>query len=776
MPDIMSVEEVFADLNEGLAAVRATLERQGLDAALRLLVRLREQFPQSLAPTHQANALLLEAGRLDEADAWLGEARNRFPHDIGLASHYARLAQRRRDTDEAVRRWQAVRDQFPDDPAGHICLATALREYGRFEASESAAAAGLLRFPNDPTLLVEYAFAAHMRLDWATAADRWKAARTQQPDHNIGYVLGAQCLRNLGQVDAAEAVLRTAIERFPDNAASLVEFAWTAHVRRDWTAAMDRWDAVAARFPNEVARYTGAGQALRELKRFDEAEALLTEAVTRYPNEIGPLIEYGGLAHHRRDWPEAVRRWARLRERHPQYPGGYQASASALREAGQLDEAEALLAAAVPRFPTHLAMLLEHGLTAQARLDWPAAVQRWERVRQVTPDNVTAYTGGALALRELGQPDAAEALLQDAIQRLADAQQPFLDYAEMATKRGDWDIALQRLTDAKQRFPNDARILKALHEAQYRVGPGAADLAAAHESPQAIEADGDMREIVSMFASLGGEPRGCEFGEVQRSYGAEPLDLLRWTHSPPEGLIAALECRFEGVGEPEQTEVFPHQTGDQWLYQVRDLRFQMGTHTYVAVDEAPQDKVAAQTCRRMQFLRRKLIEDLEAANKIFVYRTVMRNLDDDEVTRLHDAVRSYNKDTTLLYLRYTDDAHPDGTVEVARAGLLIGYFDRFGALPSTHLVDIPFATWDTVCREAYRLWRSGATRMQEHPLDQATTTNAEPTGDVTPDDATMDLAQDEPEAIFDAAATAASEEPPRAEWRRIVGSIFRRRT
>jgi hypothetical protein len=226
-----------------------------------------------------------------------------------------------------------------------------------------------------------------------------------------------------------------------------------------------------------------------------------------------------------------------------------------------------------------------------------------------------------------------------------------------------------------------------------------------------------MREIVAAFASLGGEPRGCEFGEAQRYYGAEPLDLLRWTEVRPAGLTDALERRFEGIGDPQQTEVFAHQFREQWLYVVRDRRYGMTSHTYISRDEAPQDKVAAQTCRRMQYLRRKLIDDLEAANKVFVYRTVMGNLSDTELDRLHAAIRRYNNDTTLLYVRYTDAAHADGTVEVARPGLLIGYLDRFGALPSGQLVDVPFASWATLCRKAYRLWHAGATRGEAGPTE-----------------------------------------------------------
>ena len=74
---------------------------------------------------------------------------------------------------------------------------------------------------------------------------------------------------------------------------------------------------------------------------------------------------------------------------------------------------------------------------------------------------------------------------------------------------------------------------------------------------------GDMREIMLEFESLGGHPWGCEFGTVQRAFGAEPLGLLRWTEMPVEYIIKALKTRFfVGVGLPENTEIFEHENGN----------------------------------------------------------------------------------------------------------------------------------------------------------------------------------------------------------------------
>jgi hypothetical protein len=45
----------------------------------------------------------------------------------------------------------------------------------------------------------------------------------------------------------------------------------------------------------------------------------------------------------------------------------------------------------------------------------------------------------------------------------------------------------------------------------------------------------------------------CEFGMVQRRFGAEPLALPRWTDTPPDLLAAAFRARLKGVDEPQFT-------------------------------------------------------------------------------------------------------------------------------------------------------------------------------------------------------------------------------
>ena len=77
-----------------------------------------------------------------------------------------------------------------------------------------------------------------------------------------------------------------------------------------------------------------------------------------------------------------------------------------------------------------------------------------------------------------------------------------------------------------------------------------------------------------------------------------------------------------------------------------------------------------------------------------------------ELRRSHAAMRRYG-DSTLLYVRHADHAHPDGTVETAAPGLLVGYLDHFGVSPEGRPLPLPVEPWAALCRRAHALWRGG---------------------------------------------------------------------
>lgn len=187
--------------------------------------------------------------------------------------------------------------------------------------------------------------------------------------------------------------------------------------------------------------------------------------------------------------------------------------------------------------------------------------------------------------------------------------------------------------------------------------------------------------LLMRFESLGGGYPGCEIGLVQRRFGAEPLGLLRWTTIEPSDLVAALRCRFEGVGSMEQTEVVAAATGD---YKTKDRRFGMDMMTFTPISAMSPEEMHTRSCRRISFLRGKLIEDLTVSDKIFVYRTADDSLDLNGIREIKDAMSQYGRNR-LLYIRLATDTHPTGSIEQIADDMVIGRVGRFSRQPAHEL-------------------------------------------------------------------------------------------
>lgn len=221
----------------------------------------------------------------------------------------AREATQRRDWLEALCRWDAVRQRYPDDPWAHCQAGDALRSAGRLDEAEALLAAGIVRFPDHRHIAVAHARTAVARHDWEAALARWEAIRTRFPDVPEAYRGGAEALRELGRADAAEALFADATVRFPDHEWMAIAHAKAAAARRDWQEALRRWERVRTRFPYRVHGYTGGVEALRSLGRSQEAMTLLDEGTAALAaarsaglDERAALQMEINLAEARNDW------------------------------------------------------------------------------------------------------------------------------------------------------------------------------------------------------------------------------------------------------------------------------------------------------------------------------------------------------------------------------------------------------------------------------------------------------------------------------------------
>jgi hypothetical protein len=338
----------------------------------------------------------------------------------------------------------------------------------------------------------------------------------------------------------------------------------------------------------------------------------------------------------------------------------------------------------------------------------------WSELRDGHPDVPTGYLGLVSAFRQLDKFDEAEAVCKEVMSRFPGLPDGFLEYGNIAIRRNRPAEAASRFADAEARFPDDKKVRRRVFEARMAStgseAPGLETPAVvpAWASVSTSETGQPLAEIITKFESLGGTGQGCEFGLVQRAFGAEPLGLLRWSYIDVEGIIAALDADFDGLGSPEQTEMYFGKIGNQTNpeYVVRDRRYQMAMHTFVKKMDVAWDAMYEQSCRRLAFLKQKLLEDFEECEKVFVYKKSERDLSSEEIDRLHSLVRRHGENT-LLYVRYADADHPSGTAVIEKPGLIVGYIDHFNVRPSGEIRPPNLHAWEAICRKSHDLLQPG---------------------------------------------------------------------
>lgn len=181
---------------------------------------------------------------------------------------------------------------------------------------------------------------------------------------------------------------------------------------------------------------------------------------------------------------------------------------------------------------------------------------------------------------------------------------------------------------------------------------------------------GEDAALLSGFESLGED---CELGLVQRHYALEPpLSLFRWGGAPFEKLIEGLETRFADVDRPDTAEIV-------WAEEQYFLRTPLVTmHSGCKVRQDAEGEAELLRCGlgTLRVLRRKLLRDIAAASRIFVYKALRPEFAPEDMRRLHSALSGIGP-AQLLCVRKAGQGQPAGVVEKLQDGLYAGYLEKF---------------------------------------------------------------------------------------------------
>lgn len=453
---------------------------------------------------------------------------------------------------------------------------------------------------------------------------------------------------------------------------------------------------VARRRTLRLRRVAARADRLVRLGRFAEADALLRAALADDPGNLALARRYAISAHNGGRYPDAFQRWEVVRRLDHEDAQAWCGMASNAREQGKIALCSTIIDEALTRFPDDINVIGEAGRIAIRRGDHPAALGFWQRAcafAEVHPDWLVYLVQTHLYLRRF---EEAASVLEGSRQRYPD--HPGLTAMEglLAMAREDWDAALRVWEAYRVRWPDDQtgweqqgrtivlKDLAAIDGAEVAGPAAAAPVAVARIEDEAL------RDLLLGFESMGDD---CEFGMVQRRYGAEPLGLLRWTGTTPGALVQALDRRFAGIGDPVRTKLLDR----LGYYSTADAEFGFVTHTFVPVGEADRDVFLPKMRRRLAFLRDKFVADLANGEKCFVLKSDAITI--DEFNRIFEAMRGYGPCHLVLVCTAANAAGfrgEPGELRALRNGLFVGFLSAFGAAKGYW--DIAFGEWISICR------------------------------------------------------------------------------
>ena len=576
------------------------------------------------------------------------------------AAHAARAE----DWIAAIQAWERLSSLIPHDPESFLGRASAWRYLKDSYKADLALSEFLERNPTAPDIAVSFALNAQVHMNWDEALERSQDARQTFQDVPVIWALEAAMLQILGRLDEAEALTTKALGLFSGSIDLAAQHTNVALARHDWISASRRWHNLERDFPghgyiqivgedirriiaaglselsrDEIMRgaaeadasqnptgsvllwriiyeqdtsdsvaICGYGQSLSSCLRFNEADRLLEDAIQAYPENAEIQAYHAEIAVARKDWIEATRRWRKLMRKDCGIPAYWVLAALTYIEAGLFTEAEHLLLRALEREPQRPEWRIHHARLAERQDDWATAVVRWDLVLCLMPDD-----------------------------------------PNIQNSRGDaiWQESAKRIESGDQ--------LTKLRSSNEQVG-----------STSIASEAAEFKSLALGFEGLGDN---CEFGIVQRRLGADPIGLFRFAAISANNLSSLAEESFEQLGNPDYISL--SLTNDN-EYMVTDTRGLYHMHSFVKKGSVEEPKFLRQQISRLGFLKRKLIEDLGDAGKIFVYKSSLERIENETVLSMHRALSRFGG-ITLLAIRQEGLGHPPGSVEVLDDRILVGY-------------------------------------------------------------------------------------------------------
>jgi hypothetical protein len=207
------------------------------------------------------------------------------------------------------------------------------------------------------------------------------------------------------------------------------------------------------------------------------------------------------------------------------------------------------------------------------------------------------------------------------------------------------------------------------------------------------------RSIYPKTISLG---RDCEFGMIQRIMGAEPVSLFRWGTLKFESFIELLNNDFLGFAADDSAYLEYENTvnfDEFWFF---DRIYGAKIHTHfntknIELDDS-YETLLDKSKKHFLYLARKLREDLEDGEKLFVYKSGS-DMSHSDAFLLSKAMMRFGNNKLLVIMPLAADKNVH---EVLSDNLHVGRVSKFWVGAKKDSIQV--VEWNNIIQKSFKIF------------------------------------------------------------------------
>jgi Tfp pilus assembly protein PilF len=238
---------------------------------------------------------------------WLDRIERVSPHSAQLALHRARLARFEGDFEKARAELRRARYLGGDPQLADREEWLLLAQSGRIAVAEPELARLLEEGSGEvPEICLAYATGYIRVRNFPAALTLLRGMLQDYPGDARAHAWSGQVYAEIKDVDNAEKSFRTALQLEPENALAALGLGQLLVDSKEFEAAVPYFQTAMQVAQYAPAAASGLAVCWQSLSQPEKAEAILVEALSRFPNDYRLLVEFANLLNERGDFDKAI--------------------------------------------------------------------------------------------------------------------------------------------------------------------------------------------------------------------------------------------------------------------------------------------------------------------------------------------------------------------------------------------------------------------------------------------------------------------------------------